>query len=134
MPGDQVCNRDTLLLALAREHWTAYAIAHRPYPVHSRAALVINLDEPALIQFHTGAGVQQAVCERSATNGNNDLVESYRLRALRVGVSDVDGVALNLGTRHLRAETNIEPLLFELSLRFFCNLLINNRQEVRQRF
>ena len=55
MAGDEVGDRDALLLALVREHRAAHAVADRPHALDPRAAFVIHLDEAALIELDARA-------------------------------------------------------------------------------
>ena len=75
MSGDEIRDRDALLLAFVGQHRAAHAISDRPYAVHTRAALVIDLDEAALIELHARTGGKQFARERAPPDRDNKLVE-----------------------------------------------------------
>src|SRR6184192_2477748 len=58
--GDQVRDHHALLLALVRQHRTAYAVPDRPHALHAGAAGVIDADEAALVQLHAGIGPERS--------------------------------------------------------------------------
>jgi len=104
--------------------------AQMPQP---RAALVIDLDEAALIELDARTGREQIARERTSPDRDDQLVERQGFLALRVAVNHGDGVALNFRARHLGTQANIKPLLLELALRLLRDLLIYDRKKVRQR-
>src|SRR3984893_6235108 len=54
--GDQVRDHRSLFLALVGQHRAPYAVPDCPYPLHPRAAGVIDADEAVFVQLHPRTG------------------------------------------------------------------------------
>src|SRR6185437_16303147 len=71
---------------------------------------------------------------RAAADGDDDLVDVEALRTLGVGVADGDGLIAHFGAGHLRAQAHIQAQLLEMPQRLLGELLVGDRQELRERF
>ncbi len=70
--GDEVGHHDALLLALVRQHRAAHAVADRPDALRAGAALIVDLDEAALIELDAGARGQQIARVGTAADGHDE--------------------------------------------------------------
>src|SRR6185437_11276068 len=88
--GNEVGDHHALLLALVRQHGAAHAIAHGPDAFGARAALVVDLDEAALVQLDASARRQKISRVRPAADRDEQPVDRECLLALGVRVGDLD--------------------------------------------
>src|SRR5437870_2710790 len=79
-------------------------------------------------------GCSSAFARPLAADGDDELVELLTLLLPFRLVLDRDRILASLARQHLRAEPDVEPLLGELAQRILGDLLIDHRQERRQRF
>src|SRR6185437_3349174 len=119
------------LLALVRKHGSANAVAYRPHPFGAGAALMVDLDESALVELDTRARREQIARVGPSSDRHEESIHRECLLALAVRVSHLDRASRDTGTGHLGAETDIEPELLEVPSGFLGELLIGGRQEVR---
>ena len=132
--GDQVAHHHAFVLGLVREHGTAHAVAHRPDVLGGGLAVVVDLDEAALVELHARAIGQQVLRERPAAHAHDEFVDGDRLAARSVGVGDFDAAARGLRARDLRAELDVEALLLEMARGFLRQALVGDGQESVERF
>ena len=64
---------------------------------------------------------------------DDEPVDGERLLALGIGVGDLDGVARDRRAGHLGAQADVQALLLEVPQRLLGDLLVGDRQEIRQR-
>ena len=102
-------------------------------PSTAGAAVLIDLDEAALVQLHAGAGSQQVLRIRPAADGHHQAIDADVLLALGIGVGDIDRIALDGGLRDLGAQADVQPLLLEGAQRLLGQLLVGEGQELGQR-
>ena len=133
LAGDEVRDRDTLLLALVREHRAAHAVADRPDALRAGLAVIVDLDESARIEHDARAIGQQVLREGPAADGDDDAVDDERLAAARIRVTDVHAVLLDFRARYLRTEADVEALLLEVTQRLLGERAIRHGQELLER-
>ncbi len=131
---DAIGDGDALLLALVRKHRSANAISDRPDLRGARAAVVVDLDESALVEHDARALGEQILRERPPADRDDQAVDDERLITLGVGVAHVHAVLLDFRAADLGAKTDVETELLEMTERFLGKLAIRHRQELIQRF
>ncbi len=129
MTGDQLGDHDALFHALVREHRAADDVADGPHVRLRRAALLVDLDEPALVERHLDVGTEQTGRNGPPPDGDDESVDGELLRCAARVVANLDGVAFDGGARHLGTEPNVELLLLEVPQRILRDLLVGHRQE-----
>src|SRR5204862_5650686 len=133
-PGDEVGDHHALLLALVGQHRAAHAVPDRPHTLDTGAAGLIDRDEAALIELHTGLRAQEVLGVGTAADCHHQSIDGEALSALAVLVGDLDRTPRDRSARDLGAEADIEAELLEVPQRLAGELLVGERQEVRQRF
>ena len=91
---DQLGDHDAFFHALVREHRAADDVADGPDVRHRRAALLVDLDEAALVERHLHVGREQPGRHGPAADGDDERVDVELLRRAAHLVAHLDGVAL----------------------------------------
>src|SRR5690554_4448551 len=127
--GNTLRNHHAFFRRFVCQHWTTNDIAYSPNAWRFRFAVVIDEDEPALVQLDPGIFGQQPVGVGTTANSHNQLVKLGFLFALGVFVVHVHQLALYFRTGHSGTGDDVQALFLELLQRIFGNLLIDDRQE-----
>src|SRR5690606_33753232 len=88
LAGDDLGHHDALFRALMRQHGAAHHVANGINPGNVGPALLIDVDETALVQQQVGVVGEQVLGVRPAADGNDNLVDRQGLLALVVLVGD----------------------------------------------
>src|SRR5690606_15703237 len=108
LAGDQVGGHHALFLALVRQHRATHHVANGPYIGRVGLAVVIDLDEAALVDLHAGAFAEQVLGERTTADGDHHLVDFQGLLTLGVGVLERHALGGLVGATDLRAQANVQ--------------------------
>src|SRR5690606_12952934 len=134
LAGDALGHHYALFHALMRQHRAAHDIADCINAGHFRFAILVDKNQPALIERDTAVGCEQALALRTAANSDNKLVEHFLLLALGIGVADRNLSILHFTASHAGAEADIQPLLGQRALRVLGDLAIHHRQKFLECF
>src|SRR5688572_10640857 len=134
MARDELGHHDALFHAFVRQHRPADDVTNGPYIRHGRAAMLVDLDEAALVERDLDVGTKQARRDGPAANRDDEGVDGQLLGGAARFVTNLDGVAVDGSAHDFRSEANVELLPLEMAQRFLRDLLIGHRQERLERF
>src|SRR5688500_10197346 len=134
LAGDEIADHHALVLRLVREHRAAHAVADGPDVLGGRLAVIVHLDEAALVELHARAVGQQVLRERLAAHAHDQLVDVDGLTTRGVGVADFHSGSGRLRARDFRAELDVEPLFLEVARGLLRERLVGDGEERVERF
>ncbi|RMW19837.1 hypothetical protein ALO98_05348 [Pseudomonas syringae pv. tagetis] len=131
---DALDHHDAFFRGLVRQHQTTNHVTDGIDTRYAGGAVVINVDETALVQVDATVRSQQVSSNRTTTHGHDQAIEGDRLFASSVGIADNHFFAFDLGTGHTSAQLDVQALLGEGFQRFLGNRFVGGRDELVQCF
>src|SRR5262245_12429602 len=132
--GDEVGHHHAFLLALVSEHRAAHAVTDGPDVLDTGTAVLVDLDEAALIELHSRLRSKEVLGVGAPADCNHEPIDSNALLSLRIAVGDLHLIARHRRAIHLGAGADVESLLLEVTQRLTRQLLIRKGEKIGQRF
>src|SRR3990167_2748484 len=133
VPGDALGNHHTFFRGLVRQHGAANHVTNGVNARYAAGALVVDIDEAALVQIDTAIGGQQIGGHRTTADRHDQFVEGQLLLAFGIGEVDGDLLLLHFGAGYPRPQANLQTLLGQGLQGFLGDLLVGSREKLVQR-
>ncbi|MNE25455.1 hypothetical protein D3C80_1187860 [compost metagenome] len=109
--GDALGNHHALFRGLVGQHRTTHHVTDGVHARHAGGALVVDIDEAALVQGHAAVGSQHVLGHRATADRDDQLVEGQLLLAGSVGEVHGHLLFLHFRTGHAGIQTDVQTLL-----------------------
>ena len=117
-----------------RQHRAPDTVSNSKHAFDVRPALLVDLDEAAIIGRYTCVVRKKTVGKRSASYGNDEFLDVNRLCTILVFIRDFNAFGRGFRRCDFCAKPNIQPLFLEVPLSVFRQFLVGENQKVVHRF
>ena len=137
-PSKTLSNHNAFFHTFMGQHRTSHHISTGVNRRNGSGALLIHLNESALVEFDAQGKIKKPFCIRFSSDSNDQLVKSRLLLSITVGILNSDRFLgfppTELTAGNPGAQFDLEALLGENLGGFFGNLTIHCRQKALHRF